>query len=313
MNKIFLIIASVAFLISCGSSETKMENLSNDVQDADSNETYIIKNRAISYIGLDETTKIEEDEDVYIETEIEPKPRIVFNDNSEVVIDESFVYVTESVAMLGKAVKCVITADFPIKGNENLKNNIKTYINSILGKEKFDDQREMLGYYVNSQYDDLIVTHPEEVSPEYYNNTDIRIDNTTDYYITYLGSIEGYGGGAHGYMGMNSATFRKSDGEKLTWDMFGGKTPELMSLIKDGLKKYFGDDKILTDEELNGCLFDEDFNLISLPSCNPYFSKEGLEIHYGQYEIAAYAYGQPHFTIPFETAKKYLKEPGFFE
>ncbi|MBQ2591047.1 MAG: DUF3298 domain-containing protein, partial [Paludibacteraceae bacterium] len=65
---------------------------------------------------------------------------------------------------------------------------------------------------------------------------------------------------------------------------------------------------VKSNEELGEMLLGVDYRNIPMPSVNPYFSKNGLEFIYGQYEIAPYACGMPQFTIPYSRVEPLLKE-----
>ena len=78
-------------------------------------------------------------------------------------------------------------------------------------------------------------------------------------------------------------------------------------MMYHGLMEYF---EVKTEEELSECLFEPELYKLTLPEAEPYFTEEGLSFIYQQYEIAAYAYGMPSFTIPYDKVKKYLNVTG---
>lgn len=127
-----------------------------------------------------------------------------------------------------------------------------------------------------------------------------------DQYITMHSAIYVYLGGAHGSYIDGGATFRKSDGRRMGWDLLKGMgRKELTDRIKKGLMPYFSvtnlDDLCemlligdIFDDVQKRHAFDHDF---PLPATAPYLTKDGIQIIYQQYEIAPYAAGLPSCVI----------------
>ncbi len=231
-------------------------------------------------------------------------------------VDASFNYKKESVERKFKTITSTITVDFATEGNEQLVNAINEYINKELGgryKSDLKDVKEMLNFYANVYLDEL--KHDWEEGASCSREKRVLFNNETNNFISYTSFFYSYSGGTHGTSGEDGATFRKSDGKQLNWDMFNANNNEFKQLIKEGVKAYFEEnskEKIKNDDALKELLLNvEDVNNIPLPTSAPYFSNKGLVIHYGQYEIACYAMGEPEVVIPFATAKKFIKEPGF--
>ncbi len=231
-------------------------------------------------------------------------------------VDAPFSYKKDTIERKFKTITVTMNVDFAKDGNEKLVKNINEYINKELGnhyKKEITDTKEVLAFYANYQLDKM-----REVWEEGANFTyDIRVlfSHETENYVSYTSSFFEYTGGAHGIAGNDGATFRKSDGQQLTWDMFNTQGNEFKQILKEGIKGYFEDaigHKIKSDEDFKSYLLDiKDVNNLPLPSAKPYINKKGLVIHYGQYEIAPYASGQPEFVMPLANARKILKEPGF--
>lgn len=127
-------------------------------------------------------------------------------------------------------------------------------------------------------------------------------------YTTLLCTAYTYLAGAHGSTIVSGATFRKSDGHIMGWDLLSGLTrQQIVAGIKQGLCGYFGvsgidelPDRLLLgfgDEQEAMRIFRDDF---PLPSTPPYLTDDGVHIIYQQYEIACYAAGMPECTLPQE-------------
>lgn len=114
-------------------------------------------------------------------------------------------------------------------------------------------------------------------------------------YITMNYELYEYAGGAHGSHDIQYATFRKSDGHIMGWDLMGN-TPksQIRQLIKKGLCKYF---EVRTMAELKDYLMVENFSQFPLPTNPPYLAADGVHVIYQEYEIAPYAAGMPECII----------------
>ncbi len=165
-----------------------------------------------------------------------------------------------------------------------------------------------------------------EPSDPYFCHADIRKGYETDSLVTFHSQVAGYTGGAHGWAFVYGATFHKDSGQQLTWDIFRDTSdPAFKRLIVDGLKDYINslrlenDEEVTTDKDLCQWLLWDDANNnsniedISLPKCPPFFTDNGIEVIYQQYEIAPYAIGLPQFTIPYDKACEFLRDPNEYE
>lgn len=124
----------------------------------------------------------------------------------------------------------------------------------------------------------------------------LREEYSASGYVTFGCSSYYYGGGAHGYSRYEPATFSAADGSRLTWDNTIGKDSRkaLLSMIKQELFKP-QDGCSLAD----GLLIDPDS--LALPAAPPSFVEGGLQVIYGQYEIAPYAAGMPSCILPVDS------------
>lgn len=150
----------------------------------------------------------------------------------------------------------------------------------------------------------------------------------TDTYVTYICNSEGFQGGAHGYATSSGLTFRKSDGRRIGYHtefnrktlqteirdqtLFGKpQSPQLAALIREGVRSYFQSfqDSTITDAELLDELIGvNSVDSIPLPSCPPYFTRQGLCFCYQQYEIAPYAAGMINFDIDYAKVRPLLSK-----
>lgn len=247
--------------------------------------------------------------------------RMESNDFNEVKVDETFSYKKVADGLTWNTISCEISADFATKGNAALVDSVNSYITHLLGdqyKGDVSNHAKVINFWTKYRFKNMRAQWGKESNYSY--ESKITFDHATDKYITYLGGEYSFEGGENGLLTFNAASFRKSDGAQLSWEMFDKDNAEFKRLIKEGLKPYFSSDenkKAMTDEEFKSHLLSYenfiDVNNLPLPSAGPYFSKDGLVIHYKQNEIARYEYGCPQYVMSFETAKKYLKEPGYLE
>ena len=221
-----------------------------------------------------------------------------------------------------------LSIDFPVSGNDPLVNAVREYISESLGSGYYSednskqgsysgelsDGEKMADYYFNLKVNEYEADIPElgedyPVDERGPIEADTKISKVyeSDKVISYNYFSNGYMGGAHGSTISTGVTFRKTDGRRVTWDMFSNNS-QLQEIIKKGLKKYFN---VKTDEELLNCLLDiSDVAFIPMPVSAPVFQKDGILFVYQQYEIAAYAAGQPSFVLPYNEAKEVMNTTG---
>jgi hypothetical protein len=120
----------------------------------------------------------------------------------------------------------------------------------------------------------------------------------TESFVTYtLSSYIGLGG-AHPLSLEEGATFRKSDGRRLDWNIIRNDMRiELDELIKSFLMDYV---EVANEEDLEPYLPGTDIYAIPLPQSPPYLLENGVAFIYQQYEIMGYAMGMPADTIAYE-------------
>jgi len=202
-------------------------------------------------------------------------------------------------------------------GPEALINSVNEYISEQLGdtyKGSMQSADSMINYYAKAEYDTMKSDQQAigKVENEMHFCSIYKIKKAweTNKLITFSDEVYNYTGGAHGMSGNSGCTFRKSDGRRFGSEILKNTYDEgFTNLVKEGLKKYFSkatENKIESDDDLSDCLLDVKVYNIPMPQCPPFLTKEGVTFVYQQYEISAYAYGMPTFTIPYDKAKPYL-------
>lgn len=113
----------------------------------------------------------------------------------------------------------------------------------------------------------------------------------TNQYVTYTDTAYAYQGGAHGSTLFDAATFSLADGKQWGYDMFNAnKMDDLRRMVIDALaKQYF---KVSDSAEMAPMLL-MPIDSLTLPSCPPYLTADGVAFTYQQYEIAPYSEGMP--------------------
>lgn len=172
---------------------------------------------------------------------------------------------------------------------------VRVYYDSLMTnmKAEYDDVRENMGGEDDGFFS---MSNERTIAKSYETEKIITIE---DY-----GSV--YAGGAHPLSYAGAVSFDRKTGKRLGTEIFKNlKSKELRNEILRGLREYF---EVKSNEELGEMLLGVDYRNIPMPGVAPYFSKNGLEFIYGQYEIAPYACGMPQFTIPYSRLEPLLKE-----
>jgi len=199
----------------------------------------------------------------------------------------------------------------PHTGNALLDNAVMEYVCEQLGGDymgELTDTKAMLRAAMDSvkaEFDAMGAEMELDSTSEMRlaHNVTGKVLCETDKFLTYELATDEYMGGAHGAFTQTAQTFRKSDGRRLGWDVVKGwGTPEMNTLVKDGLKKYFD---VQTDEQLRSNLL-TDIDLLPCPVTPPIFGPDGITVRYQQYEIAPYSAGLPECTIPYAQLKSLM-------
>lgn len=243
-------------------------------------------------------------------------------DGGKAVASGDAAFVTDSIsyvdsASVGKSsVYCSIKLDYPVEGNETLVKNVRKWIGVQLAcspmirtetpvSQPYDTITDgnmlvkTVGDKVVGDSKADLADFGDEFTAGYEFYWNIFEAYQTDRYVTYLSDSYAYMGGAHGGSSVAGAVFAKADGRLYGWDMFKpGSEAELTAIVKEGLMKdYFN---VSTEQEFRDCLL-VDADTLPLPSAAPYFTGDGVEFTYQQYEIAPYSLGMPSVTVPFAT------------
>lgn len=232
-------------------------------------------------------------------------------DTTEMVVD--------SVRMDSGICWASVRLSTPKGAGEALTNSVREWISEELGGSYSGDYADVKGmatFYVKEQMKPLVKESAEWNLDGIKLYSEITVEKLAEgkSYLTMTDMSDEFAGGPHGLSVLRGATFRKSDGRRIGWDVFNTNSDEFQKLMSDSLKVYFN---VKTDKELAECLafLDNSEGPIPLPHCGPLFTKEGVLFQYQSYEICSYADGQPNFVIPYkalmpfmmETAKRLLK------
>lgn len=226
------------------------------------------------------------------------------NDGGQLVIESS---TADSVSYLSpdEYLICHIKAERP---SEQLAVAVGEWLDEALGGFYTGDVRDLqqLVDFYGKAMSDTLSERAKEVGPYMYLEYEAKMEKAweNDLVVTYtLQTYQGLGG-AHPSSGFEGATFRKSDGRRLGWDIVSRRFQyELSDLIVKSLKNYL---EVESDEELIELLGEDKFYGLPLPRTSPYMMENGLVYIYQQYELLAYAYGMPSDVIPYETIKPLL-------
>jgi hypothetical protein len=133
-------------------------------------------------------------------------------------------------------------------------------------------------------------------------NSLVKLNYQTEFILNF--SIEHYGftGGAHGYGASNSLIIDAVTGRKLDYKYLFTNLDMIKRLGEQKLREKYeiGQGKSLN---ANGFFFEND--KFVLPQ-NIFFNKDGIVLHYNQYEIAAYAFGPIDIALSNQDIGKYL-------
>lgn len=198
---------------------------------------------------------------------------------------------------------CHLTIDYPSNGNPQLVDSIRSWINKELGGSytgDFSNGNALLSHYLPGCNAEGEMTDSEIIKMY-----------ETDTYITFRHkSYSQYEGAIHGIGFEIGATFRKSDGLRLSHANSGGFN-QYRTMVIEGLKKYFDVTNInALDEQLQ---IEEGVDNLPAPSWDPWLTPDGMVFSYGSYEIAPYSAGYPTAVIPITSIKHILdgSTPGF--
>lgn len=267
---------------------------------------YSCKDQASGFFSGDVTVKKYEYH--YYDARVAPEPPA----DSEYKNDDDSVHISISLEL-----------DLP-EGNSALAHRVREWVseqisfNNQLSNGFFagnlDDAQAIADFYGK----DLLQTIEKDIEAPIFNGHRSIDITARKYYendkcVTWMFTVYEYMGGAHPSQTAYGATFRKSDGRMFGNDMFSpdwDNRNKLDSLIVESLCAYFseGVDEKIDDDQLFHEFTNEKITetMVALPKYGPCFSQTGVEFVYQQYEITAYAFGMPSFTLPYEKVKGFL-------
>lgn len=195
-------------------------------------------------------------------------------------------------------------------GKSKIANSINTALREeIIAMLIFDDStsatslKEAIASFENG-YSQMKALYPDEsIGWKAEINAEVSFEDSER--ISILMAAYTFTGGAHGYGATRILNFDKKKGDELErWELFHN----------EGNFEHFAESKFRLQEKIpselgingTGFMFEED--RFYLPE-NIGFTREGLLLHYNQYEVASYADGPVELTIPFPEVNKYLTRP----
>ena len=213
--------------------------------------------------------------------------------------------------------------DLP-EGNSVMAQRIREWVseqisaNNSLGKMHFEgnlgDAQAIADFYGK----EIVKTIEDDIEPPIFNGyRSIEITASKHFEnskcVTWFFTVFEFMGGAHPSHMAYGATFRKSDGRIFGHDMVSSDwndRQKLDSLIIDGLCEYFSDgegEKVDSETVIHEYTTEGIGEMsVALPQYGPGFTSTGVSFLYQQYEITAYAFGMPEFTIPYDKMKGLL-------
>ena len=261
------------------------------------------------------------------ETTAESTEETSVADHQETALLADSIYWADSISTpKGYKAYCRIDVDYPVEGTPQLLDSLRQWIALQLATNNFitsdtikplqipgtdlaDGKKYVaaVGAHVLDQAKaDLTELEqfngPSDISYEFSWN--IGEVYHTAKFVTFASSTYCYLGGAHGGSGFNPQVFGSETGQLFGWNMIlPDSVPALKEVIKQGLMTQYFEVKTV-DEFRDGLLINPD--TLPLPATPPYFSKEGVNFIYQQYEIAPYAAGMPGCVLPYATVRPML-------
>ena len=238
-------------------------------------------------------------------------------DSTAVLASDDSTYVgvkTIKYAKSDSTAEVSVLVQWPVKGDkvivDSLCKNINSWINAEIKNPKDihaygQSLFESLSDDWHSVYDEM---EPEERLGAFTKHYEVTLETQTDRFVTYFYRQHEYQGGIHGYTTEVGFTFRKSDGKQIPL-LQNTDSPKLAQLIKEGVKRFFGGNTPMSDEEVLEYLFAsevETLDNLPIPGNSPYLTDTGVVFLYTQYEIAPYSSGIITFEVPFADVLPFL-------
>ena len=240
--------------------------------------------------------------------------------------EDSLVFVTLRDSVLkDSAYTHSLTFQFPVSGSKDVRESIGRYLSEKLSYfcpyidmtneaevrahtycGDIADGRGLLSHYMKEY-----TTGFENWVNEFGSRSDMLMFQEivgsvvweSDKALTYCITFENFMGGAHGGHFQSARTFRKTDG-KVIQLIDSTQLDKMQALMYGGLKDYLGQEITPNfNVKVSDMLF---VKRIPLPADHLVMRQNGLSFLYQPYEIAAYVYGMPSFTLSYDKVKPFM-------
>lgn len=240
--------------------------------------------------------------------------------------EDSLVFVTLRDSVLkDSAYTHSLTFQFPVSGSKVVRESIGRYLSEKLSyfcpnidmtndaeirvhtyRGDITDGRGLLSHYMKEY-----TTGFENLTNEFGTRSDMLMFQEvvgsvvwdSDKALTYCIAFENFLGGAHGEHLQSARTFRKADG-KMIQLIDSTQLDKMQTLMYEGLKDYLGQDITPNfNMKVSDMLF---VKRIPLPADHLVMRQNGLFFLYQLDEIAAYVYGMPCFTLPYDKVMPFM-------
>lgn len=154
-------------------------------------------------------------------------------------------------------------------------------------------------------YEQLRALYPDE-APGWKAEIFAEVTYEDEHWISILLNAYIFTGGAHGYTSVRFLNFDKHKGTELQpWELIRNQG-EFRQFAESRFRRQ---EHIPENQPINstGFMFEE--NRFYLPD-NIGLTREGVTLHYNQYEVASYADGPIELTLPYSEVKKFMNYPG---
>lgn len=185
--------------------------------------------------------------------------------------------------------------DLPVTDNDSLRKNILQWMLSY----ETDDYEA----YFQEDMNRFFAEEGNEPNSSFEGS--YSLSEQTDLYVTYIAEGYVYTGGAHPMPWYYGATFSKTDGSIIGYDLFDDPE-QLIGIVSENIQKQYFEPNNTEEEEY---LFEPD-ETFQLPTNEPWIETDSVVFCYEPFEIAPYAAGMPLCKIALADLKPYLSEKG---
>ena len=237
----------------------------------------------------------------------------------------TFTTLKDSITEKDSAYTSSISIEFPVGGSMGIRQSIQHYlstklthfipntdlsdtasVNAAAFKQNSVDGKALLQYYHKKYISGFVswmdsVERPRMIMFQEVKGTKLW---QSDKVITYGIDCENFMGGAHGTHMFYAASFNIQNGKPIQI-VDTTKIDGMQKMMYEGLRKDYFNQKDMphTDKDIAGILWDK---RIPLPNEHLVMHQDGVYFFYQQYEITAFVFGSPNFTIPYEKIKPFM-------